>query len=75
MQLAKQQALEAPLDEKELNEKNVNGLVKLLANATENITDLMEEIRYFVADVVSVDEEECDSRWNIQIKYKFELKV
>ena len=61
MQLAKQQALEAPLDEKELNEKNVNGLVKLLANATENITDLMEEIRYFVADVVSV-EEECDSR-------------
>ena len=62
LQLAKQQLIECPLDEKELNQKNVNGLVKLLNNVTENITDQMEEIRYFVADVTSVDEEECDSR-------------
>ena len=62
MQLAKQQAIESPLDEKELNQKNVNGLMKLLNNVTENITDQMEEVRYFVADVVSVDEEECDTR-------------
>ena len=36
--------------------------MKLLNGITENITDQMEEIRYFVADVMSVDEEECDSR-------------
>lgn len=36
--------------------------MKLLNNVTENITDQMEEVRYFVADVVSVDEEECDTR-------------
>ena len=36
--------------------------MKLLNNVTENITDHMEEVRYFVADVVSVDEEECDTR-------------
>ena len=36
--------------------------MKLLNNVTENITDQMEEVRYFVADEVSVDEEECDTR-------------
>ena len=36
--------------------------MKLLNNVTENITDQMEEVRYFVSDVVSVDEEECDTR-------------
>jgi hypothetical protein len=40
----------------------VNGIVGMLTKATENITDLMEEVRYFVADVKSIDEEECDSR-------------
>ena len=62
MQLAKQQAQEAPAEEDELHKKNVNGIVTMLTKATENITDLMEEIRYFVADVKSIDEEECDSR-------------
>lgn len=62
LQLAKQQEQEAPKDEEELNKKNVNGLVKMLNQVTENIRDSMEEIRYFVEEVKSVDEEECDSR-------------
>ena len=62
LQLAKQQAQEAPEDEEELQEKNVKGISTRLNEVMGNITDIMEEIRYFVADVKSVDEEECDSR-------------
>ena len=62
LQLAKQQAQEAPDDEEELQEKNVKGISTRLNEVMGNITDIMEEIRYFVADVKSVDEEECDSR-------------
>ena len=62
LQLAKQQAQEAPEDEEELQEKNVKGISTRLNEVMGNITDIMEEIRYFIADVKSVDEEECDSR-------------
>ena len=62
LQLAKQQAQEAPEDEEELQEKNVKGISTRLNEVMGNITDIMEEIRYFVADEKSVDEEECDSR-------------
>lgn len=62
MQLAKQQAQEAPPDEEELHQKNVNGITNILNQTTESIRDLMEEIRYFIADIESVDEDECDSR-------------
>ena len=62
MQLAKQQAQEAPPDEEELHQKNVNGITNILNQTTEIIRDLMEEIRYFIADIESVDEDECDSR-------------
>ena len=34
----------------------------MMHTVAEDITELLEEIRYFVADVKSVDEEECDSR-------------
>lgn len=62
LQLAKQQAQEAPPDEEELHRKNINGISNILNQTTESIRDLMEEIRYFIAEIESVDEEECDSR-------------
>ena len=62
LQLAKQQAQEAPSDEEELHRKNINGISNILNQTTESIRDLMEEIRYFIAEIESVDEEECDSR-------------
>ena len=62
LQLAKQQSQEAPADEEELHRKNINGISNILNQTTESIRDLMEEIRYFIAEIESVDEEECDSR-------------
>ena len=56
--MAKQQAQEAPLEEDKLQDKNVKGIQKRLNEVIENITDLMEEIRYFVAETQSVDDEE-----------------
>ena len=45
----------------ELMEKNLKGLQKKLLEITEEITETLEEIKYFQADLT--DEEEQVNRW------------
>jgi len=56
VQLAKQELQDDPSDQ--LMEKNLKGLQKRLNELTEEITETLEEIRYYVASNLQDDEEE-----------------